>query len=215
MPGHNGMRSDSLLKLKEARDVVVSRVRRLGANRRLPVLVAIDGRSGSGKSVLGSMVAEALSAALVQSDDFYASNISDDEWDTLSPRERAAKVIDWQRLRAEALEPLLRGKAAEWHTFDFALVRPDGTYPPKRDPTRCSPAAVIVLEGAYSSGPQIADLVDLSVLVDAPVSVCHERLSTREEKEFLHSWHARWDAAEEYYFSQVRPKSQFDLVVEN
>jgi len=215
MPGHNGMTSDSLLKLEEARDVVVSRVRRLSANRRRPLLVAIDGRSGSGKSVLGGMVAEALSAALVQSDDFYASDISDDAWDVLSPRERAAKVIDWPRLRAEALEPLLRGASAEWHAFDFALVRPDGTYPPRREPTRCSPAAVIVLEGAYSSGPQLAELVDLSVLVDAPVSVCHERLSWREDKEFLRSWHARWDAAEEYYFSEVRPRSSFDLVVEN
>ncbi len=215
MQGRDGMTPDSLLKLEEARDVVVSRVRRLSANRRRPLLVAIDGRSGAGKSVLGSMVAEALGAALVQSDDFYASDLSDDAWDVLSPRERAAKVIDWQRLRAEALEPLLRGEAAEWHAFDFVLVRPDGTYPLSRELTRCSQAAVIVLEGAYSSGPQIADLVDLPVLVDAPVSVCHERLSGREEKEFLRSWHARWDAAEEYYFSQVRPRTSFDLVVEN
>lgn len=209
------MTPDSLLKLEEARDAVVSRVRRLSANRRRPLLVAIDGRSGSGKTILGSMVAEALSAALVQSDDFYASDISDDEWDVLSPRQRVAKVIDWQRLRTEALEPLLSGASAEWRAFDFTLVRPDGTYPLSRELTRCRPAAVIVLEGAYSSRPEIADLVDLSVLVNAPVSVCHERLSAREEKEFLRSWHARWDPPEDYYFSEVRPRSPFDLIVEN
>lgn len=72
-----------------------------------------------------------------------------------------------------------------------------------------------MLEGAYSSRPEIADLVALSVLVDAPVSVCHERLSAREDKEFLRSWHARRDAAQGYYFSKVRPRSSFDLVVEN
>jgi len=74
---------------------------------------------------------------------------------------------------------------------------------------------VIVLEGAYSCHPNIADLIDLSVLVDSPVNVCHERLAAREDREFLHSWHNRWDAAEDYYFTKVRPKCFFDLVVAN
>ena len=75
------------------------------------------------------------------------------------------------------------------------------------------PADIILLEGAYSARPELADLITLSVLVDVPVSVRHERLSKRENNDFLASWHARWDAAEAYYFTQVRPKSSFDLVV--
>lgn len=209
------MTSDSPIKLREARDIVVSHVRHMVINLFRPVLVAIDGRSGSGKSVLGSMVVTELDAALVRSDDFYASYISDAEWDILSPHEKSAKVIDWQRLRTEALEPLLRGKSTGWYAFDLCRVQPDGTYPLKRELTRCSSAAVIVLEGSYSCHPNIADLIDLSVLVDSPANVCHERLSAREDREFLHSWHNRWDVAEEYYFSEVRPKSFFDLVVAN
>ena len=41
------------------------------------------------------------------------------------------------------------------------------------------------------------------------------RLAARDEKSFLDSWHARWYAAEEYYFTHVRPESAFDLVVTN
>ena len=115
---------------------------------------------------------------------------------------------------AEALEPLLVGKPAKWHAFDFeAGVHPDGTYAMRTDFVERSPTAVIVLDGAYSTRPELADLIDLSVLIDVPVGVRHERLAAREDKHFLDSWHARWDAAEEYYFTHVRPKSSFDLVV--
>ena len=39
------------------------------------------------------------------------------------------------------------------------------------------------------------------------------RLAAREDKGFLERWHARWDAVEEYYFTRVRPRSSYDLVV--
>jgi uridine kinase len=117
-------------------------------------------------------------------------------------------------VRTEALEPLLAGKPAKWHAFDFtAGVRPDGTYALRSDVVEREPASVIVLDGAYSTGGALADLIDLTVLVDAPREVRHERLQAREEREFLAAWHARWDAAEEVYFSQIRPRSSFDHVV--
>lgn len=56
------MTSDPPIKLREARDIVVSHVRHMVINLPRPVLVAIDGRSGSGKSVLGSMVVTELDA---------------------------------------------------------------------------------------------------------------------------------------------------------
>ena len=75
------------------------------------------------------------------------------------------------------------------------------------------PARVIVLEGAYSTRPELGDLIDLSVLVDSPPSVRHARLAAREDATFLKAWHARWDAVEAYYFTHVRPPSSFGLVV--
>jgi len=32
-------------------------------------------------------------------------------------------------------------------------------------------------------------------------------------KNFLQKWHKRWDEVEAYYFTQVRPKRSFDLIV--
>lgn len=195
---------------------VVAEVRRRMASRPrgLSMLVAIDGGSGSGKTTLAVGVAAELNAVIVPSDDFFAAGITDPEWDAMTPAERAAAAIDWRRLRAEALEPLLAGRVALWHPFDFeAGTRPDGTYPMSTETVARQPAPVIVLEGAYSARPELADLIDLSVLVDVPVAERHWRLASREEETFRDAWHARWDGAEEFYFAEVRPPSSFDLVV--
>ena len=47
------------------------------------------------------------------------------------------------------------------------------------------------------------------------VEVRRARLASREEPTFLADWHRRWDSAEWYYFSKVRPPETFDLVVAN
>jgi len=179
-----------------------------------PLLVALDGGSGAGKSVLAAMLVSNLNASWIPLDDFFAAQIPDAEWNTMSVPQRARNVFDWARVRRQALEPLLAGQPARWHPFDFAAgQRPDGTYAPNAEPETRDPASVILLDGAYSAGPQLADLVDLSVLVDVPVSVRHARLAAREDPAFLAEWHARWDAAEAYYFTVIRPRSHFDLIV--
>ncbi len=200
-----------------ASSAVVAEIRRrMAARPGRPVLVAIDGGSGSGKSTLAAAVAAELDAVIVPSDDFFAAEITDAEWDAFSPDERAAAAIDWRRLRTEALEPLLAGRTASWHPFDFeAGTRPDGTYPMATEAVTRTPAPVIVLEGAYSSRPELADLIDLAVLIDIPVTERHRRLVEREEEPFRDAWHARWDAAEDHYFTHVRTASSFDLVVTN
>jgi uridine kinase len=201
-------------ELKVAADLITAHMRRLMDDRNAPFLIALDGGSGSGKSTIASLVGEELGAALIPSDDFFAADITDAEWDLRTPEMRAGGAIDWRRLRREALEPLLAAKPAKWRRFDFeAGALPNGTYRMRTDFVAREPRTVIVLEGAYSCRPELADLIDLSVLIDAPLKVRHERLARREDKTFVNSWHARWDAAEEYYFTKIRPGSSFDLVV--
>lgn len=181
-----------------------------------PVVVALDGGSGSGKSTLASLLGQQVDCVVVQLDDFFAANIPDWEWDSKSIFERARDVFDWQRVRTEALEPLLAGRVARWHPFDFAAgLRPDGTYGLSEQWVEKQPAAVIVLEGAYAASPQLADLIGLKILLDVPAAERHRRLDEREmDKRFLQRWHTLWDEVENYYFSTVMPASRFDLVLE-
>jgi uridine kinase len=197
-----------------ARDRVVAAIRRLRETRSTPIVVALDGPSGGGKSTLAAAIADTIDAVVVPLDDFFSANVPDADWDGWTAEERAEAVFEWSRVRAEALEPLRAGEVARWHAFDFASgVREDGTYGMLAAWTIREPAPVILLDGAYSAGPQLADLVDLAVLIDAPEDVRRSRQSDREDPDFLEAWHARWDAVEDFYFGHIRPPKLYDVIV--
>ena len=180
------------------------------------LLIALDGGSGSGKSTIAEIIAKHLNALLIVTDDFYAADITNEDWGNRSYKERAADAINWLGLRSNILEPLLHRMPAYWNSFDFnAGACPDGTYSLKTEFTNYEPNDIIILEGAYSARPELSDLIDLKILIDVPVQVRHKRLQEREEKGFLAQWHERWDGAEEYYFREVRPAWAFDMVIEN
>ena len=197
-----------------ALDAVVAAIRAcpVSAHR---LVVAIDGRSGSGKSTVAEALAQSIDAGIVPCDDFFAASVSNAEWDRRTPEQRAADAMDWRRLKHEAIEPLRAGRSARWHAFDFlAGPRSDGTYAMQRTATELAPKSVVLLDGAYSARPELADLLDLSVLVEAAPTTREARLAAREKADFLRHWHARWDLAEEHYFGHVRPPSAFDMVLQ-
>jgi hypothetical protein len=75
------------------------------------------------------------------------------------------------------------------------------------------PAAVVVLDMVYSGRPELADLVDLAILVALDDEERRARLLAREGTPYMERWWAVWDPAEEYYFGEVRPPASFDLVL--
>jgi uridine kinase len=206
--------AQSMHRLADASQKILVEIERRTDHRQAPMLIALDGGSGAGKSTVAAMLGQNIHAVVVPLDDFFAAHIPDWQWEAFSIPERAEHVFDWQRLRADALEPLLANRSARWYPFDFtAGLRPDGTYALSTQSVERQPEPVIMLDGAYSASPQIADLVDLAVLIDVSVPERHRRLAARENEPFLQRWHAVWDDVETYYFTEVRPKASFDLVV--
>jgi para-aminobenzoate synthetase len=194
---------------------IAAQIRDLLARKGPPVVVALDGGSGAGKSTIAAMIAKGTDAALIPLDDFFSADIPDSQWDEFTIEEKLEYVFGWERLRQQVIEPLLQGRPARWHSFDFQSgLRADGTYGMETEPRERMPARVILIEGAYSSSPKLADLVDVAILVDVPIEERHARLAAREDPDFLKTWHRRWDEVEAYYFEKMRPKSSFAIVVE-
>jgi uridine kinase len=205
---------DTAQDWRQAREKIHAEIQRLRLSRPAPVVVALDGPSGAGKSTLAGMLADDFQAAWIPLDDFFSAEIPDPQWGEFSLPEKLQHVFDWDRLRRSALLPLLQVRPARWHAFDFASgLQPDGTYRMEAEPKVRQPADVILVDGAYSAGPALADLVDLAVLVVTPPDERRLRLEQREDPVFLESWHQRWNEFEAYYFNQVRPQSSYDLVV--
>lgn len=189
----------------EARNAM-RRIQRL-ARTMSPAVVALDGRSGTGKSTLAEWMAGQLGGIRVDQDDFYAGG-DIDEWRRLTSREKADRVIDWRRVRDEVLLPLREGQGASWRPFDWDTMI--GLAP---ETITVPPSGLVILDGAYSARPELADLIDLSILVTLDDAVRRERLRLREGEDLVSCWHTVWDEAEDYYFGTIRPPEAFDLVI--
>ena len=180
----------------------------IAAKTKRPLLVAIDGRSGTGKSTFTNQLERQIKCIVVRGDDFYSGG-SLEEWNRRTPREEAELCIDWQRLKEKALLPLLSGQKTEWHPFNWKTMQGFSN-----DIVCKNPRDIILLDGAYSTRPELLDLIDITVLITCREDLRRERLLQREGEEFVSEWHSVWNEAEKYYYSEVRTPDMFDLVVD-
>lgn len=173
------------------------------------MIVALDGRSGTGKSTIARLLAKKLNATVIKCDDFYAGG-SASEWDNMTPKEKVDTCIDWKRLRSEVVEPLRLRKPASWRSFNWD--RQEGL---SDEVFTAMPTNLIILDGIYSGRPELSDLVDFSIYVTVPDDQRRIRLNEREGESRMRSWQKIWDEAEDYYFDVICLPERFDMVVTN
>lgn len=168
-----------------------------------PLLVAVDGCRGAGKSTFAAALAARLEGSVVCLDDFYRP-MDPDRRRGLDAQTGFELYFDWQRLIADVLDPLVLGEVAVYRRYDrdsdavgedVAIIEPHG---------------VIVFEGIFSHRPQLRGYWDISVWVDAAAAVRARRIAERGDDAGLVE---RWAAAEEWYATNLDPRSQADVVV--
>ena len=189
------------------------------ASAEAPLIVALDGRSGVGKSTLAQSfatlvndAAEAPVAVIIESDQFYAGG-SAAFWDSLSAPQRVEHVIDWRRLRA-VLKAIRDVGHARWRCFDWDSPYWDAApVPLLPGDERCCAAPIVLVEGVYSGRRELSEVVDLRVLMLLDEEDRQRRLRRREGDEFDPVWDRRWSSAEECYFDSYAVPDYYDLVL--
>ena len=169
--------------------------------RQPAVLVALDGRCGSGKTTLSAQLAERFPQSItVHTDDFY-----------LPPSRRVTgwesipcANMDIQRLRDEVVAPARAGQAFSYRAYSCR----EGAYLPVQ---QLAAQPLVILEGSYSHHPILAGFYDLQVFVTCSKEEQARRLQAREGERY-ENFVRRWIPLEEAYFAQCRIEALADLL---
>ena len=87
------------------------------------LVVGIDGVGGTGKSALARELALLRDdVAIIEGDDFYRP-LNESTRAARTPLEAVDQLFDWDRLRDEALAPLVRGGEARYRRYDWPTER--------------------------------------------------------------------------------------------
>ena len=65
--------------LNEKINTITEEIQRLSSRFLRPIVVAIDGASGSGKTTVAQLLCSKLQAVIIPLDDFFSSNIPDNQ----------------------------------------------------------------------------------------------------------------------------------------
>ncbi|GAB4098323.1 chorismate-binding protein [Sinomonas halotolerans] len=162
---------------------------------RTPAVIAVDGRSGAGKTSLAVELAAALRAhrnvALLHLEDVYPG------WDGL------AAGID--ACAARLLGPLRRGETARWRPWDWAA----GAEGPERE---SEPADVVILEGVGAGAAPLREFSDAVVWVEAPAAERKRRALARDGETYAPFWE-QWAAQEDAWLAADDVPAAADVTV--
>ena len=170
-----------------------------------PFVVAIDGPGGSGKSTLARELAAAYDglAAVVEGDDFYA-DLDDDYRAGLDAKDGYREYFDWQRLRDQVFVPARQGRPIKYQRYDWGNAR-------MGDWLTVPGVELLLVEGVYSSRPELREYADLVLWVTTSEEERVRRQFERSQNQGV--WIKRWMAAESYYLDNIHQPGSAEVVV--
>ncbi|MBD1592385.1 aminodeoxychorismate synthase component I [Arthrobacter sp. S1_S22] len=162
-----------------------------------PVIIAIDGRSGAGKTTLAVELAARLRAhhkvSLFHLEDIYPG------WNGL-----AAGI---ERYVSTVLTPLGRGEAASWVCWDWENHY-DG------EPRVTLPAEIVIVEGVGAAAAAARPLLSAVIWAEAPDDVRRTRALDRDGETYEPFWD-QWAAQEEEWLAADNVPLDADIRVRN
>lgn len=162
-----------------------------------PVIIAIDGRSGAGKTTLAIELAARLRAhhrvSLFHLEDLYPG------WNGL--------MVGIDRYVATVLEPLSRGEAATWTSWDWEKHY-DG------DSRVTLPAEIVIVEGVGAAAAAARPLLSAVIWADSPEEIRRTRALDRDGSTYEPYWD-QWAAQEEEWLRADDVPQHADVRVMN
>ena len=180
---------------------IVRRVHQLQENGVSPVVIAIDGMAGAGKTTLASLLAAELDGAVVHMDDFHLPQ----GFRTPERLRTPGGNVYVERFQKEVAPYLRSGVLFGYGVYDHA----------SRSCTEnqlVQPKPVIIVEGTYACHPELEPLYDLRLHCKCSAFEQKKRLETLSETD-RELYAALWIPMENRYFEAFGTEQQADLVL--
>lgn len=178
-----------------------------------PLIIAVDGRSASGKSTFSQELKREPSAEIIHMDDFF-----------LRPEQRTPERpleiggnVDRERFLQEVAGPLkdyqLKYRRPTDQEVLLSYRKYDCSVQQLADTVNIRKSPLIVVEGAYSCHPDLTDLYDLRIFMEAGEEEQRRRIARRNGKQMLSRFVQEWIPKENTYFETfcIAQKSNFIL----
>ncbi len=169
-----------------------------GAVINKPIIVGIAGGTGSGKTTVVQRVVDALGedrVTVIQLDSYYRDRSSVPPEDRLKIHCDHPDALETSLL-VEHLHELRAGRSIERPVYDFA------GHTRRSETVQMAPRAAVIVEGILIlAEPELRDLLDIRVFVDADADL---RLIRRLERDVSERGRTA-DAVFEQYLETVRP----------
>ncbi len=160
-------------------DSITSRITDLQRTLQRPVIIAVAGASGSGKTTAATTIRDLLGteATILHQDDYYhgKTELRRRNGAFFTPNWDHPEALDLETL-ATHLEALKNGEPVDQPLYDMV------TSDPKVETRHINPHAtpVIIVEGIYTLLPEIAEHADLRIYIETPLATRIGRRILRE-----------------------------------
>lgn len=172
----------------------------LSAHERL--IVAIDGRCGSGKTTLAARLQKELRCTVYHMDDFFLRPEQRTEERLSQPGEN----VDHERFLEEVLLPLRSGQAVTYRPYVCSQQR-------LSEPVTMAPDHLAIVEGSYACHPSLREHYDLRIFLTIDPQEQLRRIEERSGTEKAQQFRDRWIPLEERYFQAFDVQTRCDMCV--
>lgn len=167
-----------------------------------PVMIAIEGFGGAGKSTFARKLKDHLTSAYIIQTDYF---IIRDKLDIVSPD---MESYDLRRLENQVLLPASIGRAITLEAWDWASNQ---LLPPTQVPS----VDYLIVEGITAYHPSIAKYYDYKIWIDTPIEVANQRGKQNDAgTETEHYWDL-WSENDLSYKQKYQPEKVADFVFSN